>query len=173
MNEEFRSISKTCEGLIPNGHACATLYLEQHTIQYDLLLALQGSHLSQFLDFFALNLTDHCYQYTIQSHCISFQSMSNFHECAESVMCLRVKRYRAKRRNLRLSTSQTLPITRCFKINKCSKTQKNAQHTTFWKYRDSPRMQCYSIFRCTCKIAKSEYQLSVHPSAWKNAAPTR
>jgi len=46
MNEEFRSISETCEWLIPDGQACITLYLEQHTIQYDLLLALQGSHLS-------------------------------------------------------------------------------------------------------------------------------
>jgi len=45
MNKEFRSISETCEVLIPDGHACVTLYLEQHTIHYDLLLALQGSHL--------------------------------------------------------------------------------------------------------------------------------
>jgi hypothetical protein len=45
MTEEFRPISETCEGLIPDGQAHVTLYLEQHTIQYDLLLALQASHL--------------------------------------------------------------------------------------------------------------------------------
>jgi hypothetical protein len=45
MAEEFRYISETCEGLIPGGHTSVTLYLEQYTIQYDFLLALQGSYL--------------------------------------------------------------------------------------------------------------------------------
>jgi hypothetical protein len=44
MTEEFRSFSETSEGLVPDGHTCATLHLEQHTIQYDLLFALKESH---------------------------------------------------------------------------------------------------------------------------------
>ena len=123
--------------------------------------------------FCALSLTDHCYQDTIQSHSI-FQSMRNFHECAESVMCLRAKRYTAKRRHLRWSTSQTLPITWCFKINKLQQdTEKRTANKTLHLGNIGTAPKCIvlfsilSIFRCVCKIAKSDLLLSyLFPSSY-------